>query len=288
MLKASKKDYVIGVDIGGTKMSAVLFNGRQVLADYSLATPKDDLNKFMVMLAALIEPLKDKAKKDKVKITGMGIGIPGTVSLKDEKILVCPNVPILNGVRIIDLIREKIDPDMSVKMDNDAKCFTRAEALAGAGKKYKNILGIVVGTGIGSGWWFDEKIYEGSHGSTGELDAMVIDFATGLGLEQAYHRLTQNNPEMLAEEAYKGDLLAEKAFDEFGKILGIAFSNVVNLIDPEIIIVGGGATKSADLFLSKAKKEIKTHVLNPAAKEIKVVKSKLGAIAGAIGAALLV
>jgi len=288
MIKGFKKEYIIGIDIGGTKMSAVLFNGKQVLADYTLATPKDDLNKFIVMLGALIEPLRDKAKKDKVKIGGLGIGIPGVINLNEGKIVACRNVPILNGLKIVDLIKEKVDPDLEVKIDNDAECFTRAEALLGAGKKYKSVLGIIVGTGIGSGWWVNNNIFVGSHGTTGEIGKMIIDFATGQGLEDAYHKLTQNNPEMLAEEAYKGDVLAEKVFDEFGKILGVAFSNVVNLIDPEIIVVGGGATKSADLFLSKAKKEVKIHVLNPEAKDIRIVKSKLGEKAGAIGAALLV
>ena len=269
-------------------MSAVLFNGRQVIADYTLATPKEDINKFMVMLLALIEPLLDRAKKDQTKIKGIGLGIPGTINFVEEKILVCPNTPVLNWVKIVELIKEKIDMELIVKIDNDAKCFTRAEALMGSGRKHQNILGVIVGTGIGSGWWFNQQIYVGSHGSTGELDAMVIDFAEGIGLETAYHKLTQSNPEMLANEAYQGDLLAEKSFAEFGKILGVALANVINLIDPEIIIIGGGAIKSADLFLPNVKKAVREYVLNPEAKDLKIVKSKLGELAGAIGAALLI
>jgi glucokinase len=288
MLKESKIEYVIGIDIGGTKMSAILLNGTRVVADYTLATPKDDLAKFTAMLKALVEPLFDRAKKDKVKIKGIGLGIPGVVDFSENKVLVSPNTPVLVNLKIADLIKEKISADVMVKMDNDAKCFTRAEALLGAGKKMKNVAGIIVGTGIGSGWWVDGKIYEGSHGSTGELHGMVIDYSSGLNLENAYHRLTKNNPAALADDAYVGDVLAQKSFDEFGRMLGVAFANISNLIDPEIFIVGGGAVNSADLFFPSAKKAFKEFVLNPEAKDVKIVKSKLGKLAGAIGAALLI
>ena len=117
---------------------------------------------------------------------------------------------------------------------------------------------------------------------------MVIDFESGVGLEEAYHKLTQSNPASLAEEAYRGDVLAEKMFEEVGRDLGIAFANIVNLIDPEVIIVGGGVVESSDLFLPKIKKTMREHIFSPEAKKIKILKSKLGENAGAIGAALLI
>lgn len=286
MLSKATREATIGIDIGGTKMGAVLFSGGRVVADYALTTPKDDLNKFLIMLSALVEPLFDRAKAKKLKIKGIGIGIPGTLDIQGEKIIRCRNVPALNGLKF-SVLKGKIDPELPLRVDNDAKCFTRAEALIGAAKKHQNVLGVIVGTGIGSGWWNGEKIYVGSHGSTGELGTMIVDFISGVGLESAYHKLTQSNPEQLAGEAYKGDILAERAFAEFGNMLGVAFANVINLIDPEIIVVGGGAIKSADLFLPAAKKATREFTRNPAAKDIKIVKSKLGALAGAIGAALL-
>lgn len=280
--------YSIGVDIGGTKMSGVLFDGARVLADYTLATPKEDLDKFMVMLLALIEPLRERAKKDKVKIKGVGLGTPGIVDFKEEKIFGALNLPILNGVNLLEKLKSKVEADWLVKIDNDAKCFVRAEALSGAGKNYRNIFGVTVGTGIGGGWWFNNQSYNGSRGSTVEISQMVVDFTTGFKLEEAYHKLTQSNPALLADEAYHGDILAEKAYEEVGRILGVAFANVVNLIDPEIIVVGGGVVESSDLFLPQVKKVMKEYIASPTAKNIKVVKSKLGKLAGAIGAALLI
>ena len=280
------KIYTIGIDIGGTKMSAVLFDGEKVIADYKLATPKDNIDHFMIMLNALVEPLIEKAKENKVKIIGIGLGVPGPVNYKERKVSVCNNVLIIAGVKIADQLQTKTG--LPVEVDNDTKCFVRAEALAGAGQKYSNIYGVIIGTGIGGAWWHREKIYQGAHGGAGEFNKMVIDFESGVGLEEAYHKLTQSNPASLAEEAYRGDVLAEKMFEEVGRDLGIAFANIVNLIDPEVIIVGGGVVESSDLFLPKIKKTMREYIFSPEAKKIKILKSKLGENAGAIGAALLV
>lgn len=282
-----KKEYKIGIDIGGTKMGAVLFDGEKIIADYTLATPKDNLDHLIVMLKALVEPLEEKAREDKIKIKGVGLGTAGTLDSTSRKVLISPNLPIIDNINVADIIEETIE--YPVKMGNDASCFVRAEVLAGAGKKYKNVYGITIGTGIGGGWWLNGDVYSGSHGGGGEPGEMIINFENGIGLEEAYHKLTQNNPAQLAEEAYRGDVLAEKTFEEIGDLLGMAFANIVNLIDPEVIIVGGGVIESSDLFLSHAKKSMRNHIeSSESRKKIKIIKGKLGAQAGAIGAALIV
>jgi len=159
---------------------------------------------------------------------------------------------------------------------------------SGAGRKFNNVLGVIIGTGIGGAWWVNGQIYLGSHGGTRGPGWSIIDYKAGIGLEEAYHKLAQNNPASLAEEAYRGDVLAEKAYQEFGYDLGITLANIVNLIDPELIIIGGGVVESSNLFLSTAKKAMRQYVKNEEAKKIKIVKGKLGVNAGAIGAALLV
>ncbi len=267
-------------------MSAILFDGKTVLADSTLATPTDNLNHFMIMLDALIEPLKDKAKVDRIKIKGMGVGIPGVLNKEGNKILKCVNVPILDGVELAQKLSEKFE--LPIKMDNDTKCFVRAEAMFGAGRKHSNVFGVIIGTGIGGGWWVNKEIYLGAHRGAFEPGRMIINFSEPIELEEAYHKLTQNNPARLAQEAYRGDILAERAFEELGRFLGLAFANIVNLIDPEIIIIGGGVVESSDLFMKEAKKTMSEYIMSSEAKKVKIVKGKLGAQAGAIGAALLV
>lgn len=281
----TKKTYSIGVDIGGTKMSAVLFNGVKILADYTLATPKDSLEHFMIMLNALIDPLLDKAKQNKITISGIGIGIAAILDYQNKKILNAPNIPLLNNQQIITLLETRLE--LNVKIDNDANCFTRAEAKIGAGKKYKNIFGMTIGTGIGGAWWFNNEIYLGSHGGAGEPGWVVVDYQNGIRLEEAYHKLVQNNPAIMAEEAYRGDILAEKSYQEFGQYLGISLANIVNIIDPEVIILGGSVIDSGDLFLSTTKKNMRQYIKSPESKKIKIIKSKLGEKAGAIGVAML-
>jgi len=280
------KQYTIGIDIGGTKMAAVLFNGKRVVADSYLATPKDSLNHFLVMLYALIQPLEEKAKKDGVEITGVGLGVPAPLDLKREKILFAPNLPILNGVKLAKKLSEKIGKP--VVMDNDASCFIRGEAIMGAGRKYKNVFGVTLGTGIGGAWWIDGNSYTTTHAGACEISESVVDYSNGSLLEEVYHRLTQNNPANLAEDAYRGDVLAEKAFQEVGKYLGITLANIVNLIAPEVIVVGGSVVNSGDLFWSSIYKSLTESIRSPEIrKNIRLEKSALGKDAGAIGAALL-
>lgn len=279
------KTYSIGIDVGGSKISGVLFDGRRVIGDYTLATPHDNFHHFLIMLAAVVGPLLDKARQDKIKIDGIGLGIAGMVDGKKGKILKSANIPYLDDKNIALEVSKKIG--LPTRLDNDAKCFVRAEAKKGAGEKFKNVYGITLGTGIGGGWWVNNEIYEGAHGGANEPGHMIIDYAQGIDLEGAYHKLMQNNPAKLAEEAYRGDRLAEKAYEEFGRLLGVAFANIANLLDPEIFIIGGSVVKSSDLFLGAAKKTMLEYAISPAAKKIKVTEGKLGDFAGAIGAALL-
>jgi glucokinase len=286
MIKQNKT-YAIGIDIGGTKMSAVLFDGQKAVADYVLATPKDSLEHFMIMLKALVEPLFARAAKDGAVVKGLGVGVPATLDYQESKIITAPNLPLLNGLKLTASLAERLGVQ-DIKIDNDAHCFLRAEALLGAGRKAKNIFGLTIGTGLGGAWWFDKQIYYGSHGAASEPGWTVIDYKEGIRLEEAYHKLAQHNPASLAEKAYRGDILAEKSYREFGHYLGIALANIVNMIDPQLIIIGGGAVQSGDLFLTAAKKSLRQYIHSPVAKKIKIVRGKLGAGAGAVGAALLV
>ncbi|MDD5291182.1 MAG: ROK family protein [Patescibacteria group bacterium] len=284
--KHNSHDYAIGVDIGGTNMKAVLFDGEKIIADYLLATPKDNIKHFSIMLSALIEPLFKKARADKAKVKGLGLGIAGLMDRSEKKIIKSPNIPILDGVKIANLLKNKTD--LAVELDNDTNCFLRAEIKLGMGKKYKNAYGIIIGTGIGGAWWQGGEIYRGSHGASDEPGRMIIDLENNIELEKAYQKLTQSNPANLAEEAFRGDTLAQKSYEEIGHCLGIAFANIVNLLDPEVIIVGGSVAESSELFFSKIKKIMRGYIMHPEAKKIKILKGKLGQNAGAIGAALLI
>lgn len=266
-------------------MKAILFDGKNIVADFMLGTPKDTVEHLLIMINALIEPLSEKAKEDKKKIEGIGFSIAGVVDFNDRKIMRAPNIEILDGVKLGQMIEERFGYKSIV--DNDGKCFIRAEAMLGEGKKYSNIYGIALGTSVGSAWWLDGDVYRGYRNGAGEIAHTIINSSEGLSLEKVYMKLTQGSPASLAEQAYRGDSFSVKSFEELGHVLGVAFANVVNTLDPEVFIVGGGVMGSSDLFLPSAKKAMAEYINNPEARKIKILKSKLGANAGAIGAALL-
>jgi len=280
------KKYKIGLDIGGTKMMAVLFDGERVIEDYILATPKDSVEHFFIMINALIEPFFEIAKKDKVEIKGIGLGVAGIIDYKTRKVLRSPNIEIIENTDFVYQLEKKLG--LPIFIDNDANCFLRAEVMIGVARKYNNAFAVVVGTGIGSAWWQNDDVYLGVDGSAGEISFNIIDFENKICLGEAYHNLTQRNPLNMSIEAYKGDPLAIKSFEEFGVIFGLTMTNIINTINPGIIVVGGGGAQASDLFFPEAKRTMKEYIHSEEAKKTKLVVSKLAGQAGAIGAALLV
>jgi predicted NBD/HSP70 family sugar kinase len=281
------KNYTIGLDIGGTTIKGILFDGENVIADHELGTPKDNLEHFLVMLKAVVDPLLAKAEELKVKVSGIGLGVAGVIDYSESRMLVSPNIEIINNVKLVEKIQGIYD--LPVIIDNDGNCFIRAEVMLGAARNRNNAYGVIIGTGIGGGWWINGSTYQAEHGGSGEPGEMIIDFSEPVMLEEAYHKLTQGNPGAVAEEAYRGDILAGKTYEEIGDFLGIAFANIINIIAPDIIVVGGGVTESSNLFLARTKKAMKKYIASPILKKrVKIVKAKLGVHAGAIGAALLI
>ncbi len=286
---ARNKEYQIGVDIGGTKIAAVLLHNQKVIESSILATPKDSFEHFLIMIKAALDPLLARLDVAKGVLAGVGLGIPGVIDFEKEEVVTAANLAILKQTKIVPALRELLNkPDLIIKLDNDANCFTRAEAMIGAGRKATNIYGMTLGTGIGSGWWYKGEIYNGHHGGANEVGHIIVDFDESITLEEAYHKLTQHNPALLAEEAYRGDLLAEKTYQELGSYLGIAMSTVVNLLDPEVIILGGSVVNSGSLFLDAAKTNLKKFTFSPNSQSVRLVKGKLGPLAGAIGAGLMI
>ncbi len=277
-------NYVIGVDIGGTNMKSVLMKNEKIIDKYILSTPVDDLENFFIILKALVDPLIEKAKNNKIKIDGIGLSVAGLCNSENGKIIESPNIPLINGINIVSRTEDTFG--LKVKLDNDANCFIRAEVKMGVAQKYNNAFGITIGTGIGGGWWLNNNIYTGANNNSGEIKRMVMEDKKEL--EDIYQKLTQHNPENLAEEAYRGDDLAIKIYNELGYYFGIACANIVNMIDPEVIIIGGGVIESSDLFLSTMKKTAHNFIMHPDAKKIKIKKSKFGKDACAIGARYLI
>ena len=284
---AVNKKYIIGIDIGGSKIIVALIKDEKVFYKIKNSTPKNRkefLNKLEVLISKVILELADKKE-----ISGIGCGVAGVLDLGKGIIFNAPNIKILNGFNIKDWLHKKFGCE--VKIDNDARSFTRAEYLFGAGRGYKNIVGMTLGTGIGGGIIMNGKVVYGINGSAGEVGHMIInlkeDFENLAGMK-GLRRLGFTDSLKTYQLAKSGDKKARKAFEELGRYLGVGFANIINILDPEAIVIGGGLSGAYKFFLPVAKKTMAKFIVSPESYEnVKIFVGKLGENAGAIGAAAL-
>jgi len=286
----------IGVDIGSTKISFVLLEEKRVILSQKILTPK---NKKEIIKS--IKENIDKLRKDipKQKIEGVGIGVAGPLDEERSIVLNPPNLKSLTNCPLAKIIGKNLG--LKTKMENDAKCFTLAEAIIGEGKRYDTVLGLTLGSGIGGGLVFKNangkwQIWKGVFGGAGEVGHMTIKFdgakctcgSIGCFENYASEKFFDISPIELEKRAKKGEKYAKTSYQEFGRNLGIGLANLINILDPEIIVIGGGIAKAWPLFLNATRNEIKKRVLSlHSKKSVKIKVSKLGDLAGAIGAALL-
>lgn len=254
------KKLYIGIDIGGSTI-------RGVLLEEAAANP---IRSFTVQIpnnkSAFTKKLLESTKKliGKHKIAGIGIGVPGIVDSKRNILVHASNPPFLKNWGPKNILRSLRVP---IRIDNDSRCFLRSEAFLGAGRGYKNIVAIAIGTGIGSGILINGKIYRGSHNKAGELGNIIID------QRKTFEQLG-----------------AKKAFLKTGntsEIIGIGVANAINMLDPDIVILGGGGGLSKKLNMKTVLSIAKKYAIYSLRGKIPIVQGKLGELAQAIGATLL-
>jgi len=312
--------YLIGIDIGATNTKFVLLKGFYPVKKEKIPTPKNK-EKLRKVLKENVNNLISNIPQSEIK--GIGIGVPGPLNKERDFILNPPNLKCLSNYPLAKIIEK----DLKIKtiMENDVNCFTLAEAMLGSGKGAEIVAGITLGTGVGGGIIRKLKvkneklkveIIKGAFGSAGEFGFMTINFdgensgsledycsekffkrkkiypvRNIKGKEKKSREQISNefNSKELEEKAKKGNKRALKIFQEYGKNLGIGISNIINTLDPEVIVIGGGISKANKIFLKETKKEIQKKVLSPLSKKsVKIKISKLKDFSGAIGAALLV
>ena len=236
----NNKKLIVGVDIGGSKINIIVWDGRKVIdswqtSEVSLKNLEKGISHF--------------------NISKVGIGVAGVLDYKTGCILNSPNLKFFEGFCLKKFLNKK------VRFDNDVNCFLRAEAKLGSAKGFKNALAVAMGTGIGGAVMINkEHIYLGSHGSAGEFGFMIIK--DGKTWEKLYQE-TKDSPEKQKQ------------------IHALGFANLINIFDPEIIVLGGNGARMTN------KKLMEKFILSPLAKKTKIVLSKLDLNATAIGAALL-
>jgi glucokinase len=265
---------ILGIDIGGTKIQGILWKGKIVSAK-TIATPKNK-KAFIKSLVRLIQDLRNGQK-----IGGIGLAVAGVLDWKNGVILKSPNLKFLNGVRLGSIITRQVK--LPVCLENDTKCFLLGEARFGQAKNKKNVVALTLGTGVGGAVLADGKLMRGAHGAAGELGHMLIEREIGrlmtledLVSSHGFSRLGVFDPRKGSGEIYQ----------KIGRYLGVALGNLVNIFNPELIILGGGIAKAGTILTKPALVEMEKHALL-SRKYLPQVRVSRLEYAGALGAVSL-
>jgi glucokinase len=308
----------IGIDLGGAILKGALISstGEIIQETRSDSEPHTPDTLFTQVVQATVALREDKSSGGQV--AGIGIGIPGLVNRKTNRIEVMPNLPALSQVDITtDLSRET---GLPVILDNDANAAAYGELQVGAARGRREVFFVRLGTGIGAGLIINGKIYRGAAGFAGEFGHMTIDpegiecacgnigcletIASGPNIvrrtrERLYRDRTSSlsrlaiprdrefTAEDIARAAREGDEMAQVMMERTGMFLGISLAAVINLLNVEMVVLGGGVMDAGDLILKPTIKETRRRAFPPSFNSCEIVIARLGAQAGMIGAALM-
>lgn len=295
--------YVVGIDLGGTKIAGVVtdLGGRQVVKAAWPTHAGDGPQAVLNNLIEFIEELISKAEVDRTKIRGVGVGVPGIVrgggTVQWAPALLWRDLDLRT-----ELSRRFPYP---VFVENDVNLLALGEYWYGAGQGCQSVVCLAVGTGLGAGIIVDGQLLRGAHQAAGEVCNLVVDlsqlgkectrfghletYASGTGLAQIYSRLCPRSvvpavdAEAIFELARNGDPAAVEAVDEFTKYLALAVVALATVIDPEVVILGGGVANAADVFAERL-----VQLCRPVLQAMPDVRvSVLGVEAGVMGAVAL-
>ncbi len=307
-------DRTVGLDLGGTKLaSGVVDPEGSVIWSDQVSSKGYSQEAVIDLLADGIE----RARSEAPDADHIGVGIPATIDFARGRAISTVNLG-LEDLPVRDLLEERTGA--TVWLDNDGNLAMLAEAVHGAAKGARDAITLTIGTGIGGGIWLDGKIYRGSTGAGAELGHMVVDFdgppcqgncpgrgcvetlASGTAIAREGSEAALANPdsvlgemigksgELTAEQVHRaaveGDEVAIGVIETAGRYLGAALVSLVNLFEPEVVVVGGGAMAMGELLLGPARQEVRDRALRPM-RETPVVPAVLGPDAGMIGAATL-
>ncbi|MBI5401625.1 ROK family protein [Candidatus Wolfebacteria bacterium] len=278
----------IGFDIGGTNIKAVLVKNRKIIRERIEITPKKSGELF-----DLISKIKNELVKNinLGQIKGIGFSLAGALDKKRKRMLNSPNMKFLNNKPLKKILERKLKP-YPIKIEHDVYCFLLAEKKAGIVKNIKNAFYLTLGTDIGSAFTIDGKIQTGFHGAAGEAGHMIIDVKNNFDLGKlASNKFIKKHLDYnlikAVDKLKKRDKRAIKVYKKLSLNLGVGIANIINIIDPEMIILSGGITGAKNILLPGIKRMIKKFVISPESKKTKILFSKMNRFGGALGAALL-
>ena len=318
----SASTVALGVDIGGTKVAAGLVDREGSILFHTrvpMPSRESDTAALAAVQSAINAVFATRSESDS-KLAGIGICAPGPLDPNTGVIINPPNLPCWRNFPLAAEVQRSFD--LPVRVDNDGNAAALAEAIWGAGVGYRNVFYTTLGTGIGAGIIFDRRIYHGRTGAAAEGGHVSIDYhgprcgcgkrgciealASGPAIaRRARERLaharecdskllalanrdtTSVTAEVVAEAYRQGDALAAEVFQETADFLAIWAGNIIDLLEPDVFIFGGGIAKVMSGFFPRIRGQLAEWCENSRASEIPLVLAKHGAHAGIAGAAAL-
>lgn len=305
---------VLVADIGGTKIAAgVAEAGGRLITWTQLPTPRDvDAEQLWRRLEDVLLQVLDVAKvSDQGELSGLGCGCGGPMTWPAGQVSPL-NIPAWRDFPLRERLAERFGRQgQLVRVHNDAVCVAAGEHWRGAGRGWRNVLGMVVSTGVGGGLILDNRLIEGSSGNAGHIGHVVVDpedgplcecggrgcleaiargpalaaWAQGEGWRAGQSGMTAKD---LAGDAAQGHAVARAALRRAGRALGIAIASATNLCDLEVVAVGGGLSQAGALLFEPLQESLAAHARLDFARQVRVVPAALGQNAGLVGAAALV
>ena len=310
----------IGIDVGGTNVKIALVDeGGKII--YSNSVPTYAKMGFEYTVNNIKQSIRDLMKEtntDEKTIEGIGFDFPGQIDYKNGIVKLAPNIPGWVNVPIAKLIEDEFH--IPTRVDNDVRCAALGEMNFGAGRGCENFICITVGTGIGSGLVINGKLVRGASNAAGEIGhiklqakdgplcgcgdsgcleafasgpaivAMAQDYLKG-GKSAKFAEMASDGeitPYIVAKAAEAGDPVAKRIFETMGYRIGIGLTSVINLLNPEKVIIGGGVAECGDLLLEPIRKTVKKRAMVIAGETVQIVPAQLGNSAGVIGASMLI
>ena len=304
---------VIGVDLGGTNVrTALLDTEGKILQKRKEATnASEGWEKVVARLARTIEQQRADAVQQGHSVVSVGVGAPGIINVDKGVVVKSPNFPDWNNLPLKMELEQRLG--LPVCIENDANAAALGEMWHGAGQGVRSMILLTLGTGVGGGIILDKKIWHGADGMAGELGHMTLlpdgrlcgcgnqgcleMYASARGIVQSYcealerSALTsaQSRGTITSERVYQaardGDELANGVMRDMGRMLGIGIANLINIFNPDMIVIGGGVKDAWQLFIGATHQEVMRRAFQVPAERTEIVPSMLGDDAGVVGAA---
>ncbi len=321
MADSTKTEYVLGVDLGGTKILAGVFDmNLKLISTSKLSTkPQRGVQEVIERVARCVKDVVDEADLQIKNMAGLGIGAPGAVDFEDGTVIFAPN---MEGWKDIPL-KKQLEKEIGIPVFVENDCNIAALGVYGSELKSKprSMLGIFVGTGIGGGLIINGQLYSGFGHTAGEIGHMVLEVngpKCGCGSKGCFEALASRTAifqrikagvkdgektlltEMLGDDLEdlrsgdlrkairRGDKFVDKVVEDASEYIGIATANLVNILNPEVVVLGGGVIEALeDEMMSVIIETARDYAMPGAMKGVEIVASKLGDLAGITGGAVL-